>query len=322
MIIKCGRKVKIGKGSKTQTVNICTKDNVHGLYDYIIRFRPPSINEDILNSIRAESVEELVRHLEEQYDGIVEEYSENYEPLNKGSAYKRHVKKKDSIPPVVQAFPDQPKKMPKKSSEKSVQIEKVREISQRFSLEFIKNPYLCYTEHGLHARFYMMFYNALSAQERYFNWGKNKVCTVQKEYPTAGHLGRSRRQNWDISVIKTPPQSIKKQHSYDYLRLAAVVEFGLNERKEHLMNDVERICHADANVDQGFIIHLYRISEPGAQASARDWSSNSTRILSEDNVAKITAEKSVEILCGMYDVTGTYTSGLWFIRQGEISQIK
>jgi len=260
--------------------------------------------------------------LEEQHDGFVEEHPANYKPLNKGSANKRHIKQKDSIPDVVKAFPDQPKKMPKKRLEKSVQIEKVRQISKQFALEFIDNPYLCYTEHGLHARFYMMLYNALSAEERYFNWGDKKVCVIQKEYPTAGHLDRSRRQNWDIAVIKAPPQSIKKQHSYDYLRLAAVIEFGLNEPKEHLISDIERISHADANVDQGFIVHLYRLSEPGAQVSGRDWSSNSHRILSIERVANLVAERPIEILYGMYDFTKRYPTGLWVINKGEISQLK
>ncbi|MBW1672964.1 MAG: hypothetical protein JRJ45_04840 [Deltaproteobacteria bacterium] len=56
--------------------------------------------------------------------------------------------------------------------------------------------------------------------------------------------------------------------------------------------------------------------------SARDWSSNSARIISEDSVAKITAEKPVEVLYGMSDCTGSYNSGLSLIRRGEISPLK
>jgi len=60
MITKCGRKIKIRTGAKTQTVNIYTEKNVHGQYDYRVRFQPPSINEDILKDFQAESIEELV----------------------------------------------------------------------------------------------------------------------------------------------------------------------------------------------------------------------------------------------------------------------
>ena len=39
-------------------------------------------------------------------------------------------------------------------------IDSVRSTAKEFCLEFVQNPYLCYTEHGLHARFYAMLYNA------------------------------------------------------------------------------------------------------------------------------------------------------------------
>jgi hypothetical protein len=122
-----------------------------------------------------------------------------------------------------------------------------------------------------------MLYNALPADQRYTTWHDYKVCVVQKEYPTAGFLGKPRRQHWDIAVIKTPPQSLVDgiASSYDYLKLAAVVELGMNEGKEHLTDDIERLSHPGANVDQGFIIHLYRLSQPGAKLSDRDWSSAS-----------------------------------------------
>jgi len=79
----------------------------------------------------------------------------------------------------------------------------VHQVAKEFVLEFIANPYLCYTEHGQHARFYTMLYNALPAEQRYTKWGANTVCVIQKEYPTAGKLGKPQRQHWDVAVIKT-----------------------------------------------------------------------------------------------------------------------
>jgi len=40
MIYVCGRKVKVLSGKKSQTVNICSKDNIHGEYDYIAILPP------------------------------------------------------------------------------------------------------------------------------------------------------------------------------------------------------------------------------------------------------------------------------------------
>jgi hypothetical protein len=202
----------------------------------------------------------------------------------------------------------------------STQVETVRQIARQFCLEFIQCPYLCYTEHGLHARFYTMLYNALPADQRYTTWHNHKVCVIQKEYPTAGPLGKPQRQNWDIALIKTPPQSLADgiASSYDFLRLAAVVEVGMNEAEEHLRDDLERLSHPDANVDQGYIIHLYRLSKPGAPLSDRDRSSASRRIVSKERVAEIAAGKPIEVFYGLYDSTRKYAPGAWHIKEGTI----
>ena len=199
----------------------------------------------------------------------------------------------------------------------------VRHITEKFTLEFIRNPYLCYTEHGLHALFYTMLYNALHPDQRYTTWNNQKVCVIQKEYPTAGKLGKPRRQHWDIAVIKTPPSSIisKDKHSYDYLKLSSVVEFGMNESEEHLVDDIERLSHEDANVDQGIIVHLYRLSESGAKLSGRDKSARSKQILFKETISEIGLDKPIEIYYGLFDNTGTYESGAWLIYNGSIEHL-
>jgi hypothetical protein len=212
---------------------------------------------------------------------------------------------------------------PEKGITMSSQVETARHMARQFCLEFVKTPYLCYTEHGQHALFYTRLYNALPPSQRYTTWYDHKVCVVQKEYPTAGPLGKPRRQHWDIAVIKTPPESLANSlaASYDYLRLAAVVEFGMNEDIEHLIDDIERLSHADANVDQGFVIHLHRLSQPGAKLSKRDWSAASKRIVSKESVVQMSVGKPVEIYYGMYDSTGNYPWGVWLIRDGAIEPV-
>jgi hypothetical protein len=38
----------------------------------------------------------------------------------------------------------------------------------------------------------------------YADVGGREMCVIQKEYPTQDSIGRSRRQHWDVAVIKTP----------------------------------------------------------------------------------------------------------------------
>jgi len=73
-------------------------------------------------------------------------------------------------------------------------VETVRQTIIQFCTEFMEHPYLCYTEHGQHALFYARLYNALSPEHRYTIWRGQKIGVVQKEYPTAGKLGKPRRQ--------------------------------------------------------------------------------------------------------------------------------
>ncbi|MEA3408359.1 MAG: hypothetical protein U9R48_09830 [Chloroflexota bacterium] len=200
---------------------------------------------------------------------------------------------------------------------------RVRGVITDFVQEFVENPYLCYTEHGLHALLYTMLYNALPAEQRYATWKGHKVCVVQKEYPTAGRLGASKRQNWDISLLKTPPVSLypDEANAFDYLRLTAVVEFGMNATKEHLARDIECLDHKDANLDHGFAIHLYRLSKSKCKFSRRDWSPNARSILGKEKVAQMIAGTEVEVLYAMYDATGKHENGAWHLVGDSITRL-
>lgn len=202
-------------------------------------------------------------------------------------------------------------------------IFQIRDIIQEFCVDFISNPYFCYTEHGLHALFLSRVLERIPSDCRYFPWDKQQVCVAQCEYPTAGKLGKPRRQNWDFAIIDTPPHSIAKgkQPSYDYLKLNTVVEFGLNEEIEHLADDIGRLCHSEANVMHRYAVHLYRLSTPGRQFSGRDWSSNSGQMASKTEICKISTNKQVEIYYGVNDITGTYPKCLSIIRDGQIVDV-
>ena len=174
-------------------------------------------------------------------------------------------------------------------------LETIRQTITNFCDEFINYPYLCYTEHGQHALFYSKLYSALPEEQRYLTCQQQKVCVIQKEYPTAAKLDKPRRQHWDIAVLK------EGSIQYDYIKLLAAIEFGMNEAEEHLVEDIRRLDHADSNVEHGFIVHLYRLSQPGQQFSGRDWSPNSSQILTLEQVRKLSEQTSVEIYYAMAD---------------------
>lgn len=201
-------------------------------------------------------------------------------------------------------------------------LEIIRKTLISFCLNFIRNPYLCYTEHGQHALFYTMLYNALPEQQRYVIWQNQKVCVIQKEYPTSGNLGKSKRQHWDVAVVKAPPMShYDSLGSYDFLKLGAVVEFGLNESEEHLRDDLARLCHKDSNIEQGFIVHLVRISESETRFSRRDLPSYSPKIFTPKRIKALTVGNSIEIYLALADITSTYESGAWHICDGAVTRI-
>jgi hypothetical protein len=197
----------------------------------------------------------------------------------------------------------------------------VRQAIAEFCRAFVEHPYLCYTEHGQHALFYTQLFNALPSEQRHTTWQGQKICVIQKEYPTAGNLGKPRRQHWDIAVLKTPPESLVTESAYDYLKLAAVIEFGLNESKKHLVEDLRRLCHADANLMQGFVVHLYRLSQPQALFSKRDWTSGSKRVLLPQAVAELVADKPIEVYYALADSTGQYMPGVWRMRNGIVTKL-
>jgi len=195
----------------------------------------------------------------------------------------------------------------------SEMVDLIRQTIIGFCREFIERPYLCYTEHGLHALFFTRLYQALPAESRYARWNSHDLCVLQKEYPTASDLSKSQRQHWDISIIKTPIVACTRREAFDYLPLTAVVEFGLNCQFDHLEDDVARLCHPGANVDNRFVVHLYRLSAVNDRISGRDWAPKSSLVCSTETIQIAVMNRPVEVFYGMVDVTCPNRTGLWII---------
>lgn len=190
-----------------------------------------------------------------------------------------------------------------------------------FCHEFLENPYLCYTEHGLHARFYSALYPKIPRVHRYANVDGRQVCVLQKEYPTATDLGKSRRQTWDIAVLAQ--DRILKQGlplKYDFLPLDCVVEFGLNYGRKHLVEDISRLGHDEASVENRFIAHFYRLSRP--KFSRRDIGSDNSAVLEAADIQKELKGSKVEAYLTVADFPRTDKSGVWRITVDTIYPLR
>lgn len=147
------------------------------------------------------------------------------------------------------------------------------------------------------------------------------ICIIQKEYPTAHDLNKSKRQHWDIAVIQSPPKVLPYSHpSYDYLFLHSAIEFALNTTKKHLIEDIRRLSHPKSNVKNKYIIHLYRISDP--KFSKRDLSPRSNQILKPEEILNIVGKRDVEIYFGLINSTERPESGLWQINYKGIKKVE
>ena len=199
---------------------------------------------------------------------------------------------------------------------------KIEECIEGFCREFLKSPYLCYTEHGLHASFYHRVLNFLGDKEGLVTYKGKAVCKVQKEYPTFKTLGRSKRQHWDIAVIDADKNRLAMAENYDSLYLESAIEFGLNATKMHLEDDIDRLTHKDANVGKPFIVHCCRIS---SGFSRRDISADSKRNLLGDDVYELLAANSRAIDSGIiiYLAKADDTPGhLWKIDKNGFNEIR
>jgi hypothetical protein len=159
----------------------------------------------------------------------------------------------------------------------------VDRVLEEFCCDYLMDPYTQYTEHGVHAYFFSKLYAALPAQDRYVELpAHGRICRIQKEYPTPGDLGKSRRQGWDICLLRTPASYSSTDDSrpvFDRLDTEAIIEFGLNAGEPHLTEDVRRLAHEHVRADLRYVVHLIRTSGPSdsAKRSRRDASSEDKR---------------------------------------------
>ena len=227
------------RGTKTQTINICTEENVVSLYDYIVRIRHPFITEDTLRNQNFESIEAFVQYLKTKHLGTIEKYP--------------HLRS-------LHEFERQPEMITGVTSswiEEAVSV--VEQSINQFVREFIYYPYLHRVEHSIHCELYRILSN-----QRLFmmkipieRWLSQPV---QKEWPewTPRPEKGNRRGNFDLCIVS--PDDTKTCLFSDFregrVKPPIVIEMGLDYGLSHLKGDATKIINS--KIKYGYLVHLLR----------------------------------------------------------------
>lgn len=246
-----GRTVKIVKGTKSQTVNICTPDNRLG--DYVITYRLPpdtEVTTDLLTELTdLTSLEEwLVAR-----DGTPEQ------PGTRPA--ESSLVARVAAPPHDDAW-----------------VARAHEATDRAITalvnQFCKDPYLHRVEHSLHTLLHSLLTTEPDLQD-VVRIGASDYSTqlVHKEWPATISQGTSDqprpRGNFDMAVLA--PDQIRSA-SLEQFRQGRVdapiaVEVGLNYGLAHLEKDHHKLRHSQVQVP--YLLHLSRINVTDQDATER-----------------------------------------------------
>ncbi len=80
------------------------------------------------------------------------------------------------------------------------------------------------------------------------------------------------------------------------------------------------LCYTEHGQHALFYSKLFA-ALPEEQRYISDWSPGSSQILTLEQVIAISEQTTVEIYYGMADSTGTYETGIWFIKSVQMSKI-
>lgn len=254
MLHICGRKVKVQTGTKSQTVNICTSDNIHGDYDYIVRLRPPFISENTLSERDFPSIDDLVRYLQRQHFGEIEKTpvirsSASAQPVSHGVSRDRS----QAVTTRVRVDPQ-----PRSSWESNARVAVEQSIDQ-FILEFIEFPYLHRVEHSVHCELFQVLARR-KIFSRTYPMGRWLTQPIHKEWPE--YLPRpekgNRRGNFDLSILA--PERLNSCSFSDFregrIRPSIVIEVGLDYDLDHLTADADKL--KNSGIDDSYLVHLVR----------------------------------------------------------------
>lgn len=237
------RRVKVQTGQKTQTINICSEQNVHGVYDYILRLRPPFVSQEQLISESFASIDELMLYLQQNYSAHIEK-SPSKASLSSSLPASSHK--------LVQT------KLPQEESMWHLRAKRIVEASiDEFVLDFVALPCLHRVEHSIHCELFRILKSHTLFASAY-PMGEHISQCVHKEWPEYKSRPGKRRGNFDISIIA--PDDLNSASYDDFnlgkLRPFAAIELGLNYDLNHLEQDAEKF--QNSGIANSYLVHLVR----------------------------------------------------------------
>lgn len=261
MINICGRRVKVVTGTKSQTVNVCSLNNINDEYDYIIRLRRDFVTEEFLQLKKFGSIEEMVKYLEEHHYGDVEQFPTRISKAGYASEKLFQSETINNLKNVTGRdtgnFDNILRESPSKW-EVDARIAVEQSIDQ-FIIEFLEFPYLHRVEHSMHCELFKI----LSGRKIFastFPMGRWITQPIHKEWPE--YLPRpekgNRRGNFDICVLS--PERMKSSSFQEFregrIEPSFAIEIGLDYDIQHLKADSAKLINS--GVRDSYLIHLVR----------------------------------------------------------------
>jgi hypothetical protein len=239
LVTVAGRLIKISRGAKSQTINVCTPANIEGTYEVTYRLaRDVEVTTDALAELLdLDSVEKwaLARGAETDAPSA---------PAN---------------PPVTPLVP-----LPAAKDPWLAEARKAVDRALRVLVEqFCANPYLHRVEHSIHTTLYSLLKSEPVLADTVELKGGQVTQLVHKEWPETipRFRGGDRppRGNFDIGIITPQQASSATLSQFLEGRIAAplVVEVGLDYGLDHLAKDVEKLVNSQVPVP--YLLHLSRV---------------------------------------------------------------
>lgn len=230
------RLVVLARRTKTQTVNVCTADNVPGRYEF--RYRLP-IGADIEPGDLAElDGLDALRQFLEMRNGALE---------TPDGSQPAQVPAPISVPPADDPWVVAAAAATERALDTLVD-------------EFREKPYLHRVEHSLHVRLHaLLVEERILAEEVQLKSGE-RTQLVHKEWPETVPGGpEARRGSFDLVVLA--PQQLREaelaQFRQGRIEAPIVIEVGLDYGLRHLEQDMSKLLNS--GVAHPYVLHLSRV---------------------------------------------------------------
>jgi hypothetical protein len=261
-------RIIIVSDQKSQTVNICTSKGQEGVYEWIIRFPANMPILEHLANAPSGTIRDLVIWMKTDLRGSIERIPPSEDVLLTVDRHEQADPKND----VGQSA-----------------IELAAERINALMCEFLQHPYLHRSEHNLHCEVYCHLRQHMAAHEARLRDG-NTVSLIHKEWPEKPYQDRLGSFDldalWPVSELAIGPTTTKQRGLYDIGVLdsagvsacenakryrkglvspVAVIEFGLNEKYDHLRADAAKLINN--KIRHGCLVHLARPDVPDNYAA-------------------------------------------------------